>query len=217
MKAVILGCCLVGSLFAQEPISLLNGKDLTGWSVDVPAHDAKKPEKPTFFVEDGMLVTSGKPLGHIYTEASFSDYSLTIEYRFPENAGNCGVMVHSTEKRFHNKMFPRSIEVQMFSGNAGDFITIGEDITGTNGASNPELVGKSKTSRKENLTNKSEKPIGEWNTMVIHCQGDVIVVTVNGDLVNVGTKSSVTKGMIGLQSEGSRVEFRKIELTKLKP
>ena len=66
-----------------------------------------------------------------------------------------------------------------------------------------------------NLTDDSEKPAGEWNTMTIEARGDEIIVHVNGDLVNHGKKATATKGRIALQSEGSEVEFRKVELTPL--
>ena len=43
--------------------------------------------------------------------------------------------------------------------------------------------------------------------------GDEIKVWVNGDLVNHGTKATVTEGQIALQAEGSEVEFQKISLS----
>ena len=52
--------------------------------------------------------------------------------------------------------------------------------------------------------------------MEIVCKGDEVIVHVNGDLVNHGKKSTATKGQIALQAEGTEVEFRKVELTKLK-
>ena len=66
-----------------------------------------------------------------------------------------------------------------------------------------------------NLTDDSEKPLGEWNTMVIECVKDAVKVWVNGDLVNHGTKCTATKGQIALQAEGSEVEFRKLLLTPI--
>lgn len=191
-----------------EPIQLFNGKDLTGWSVDVP----EATDEPTFFARDGMLVTSGKPIGHIYTEGEFENYTLTIEYRFSEKAGNCGVMIHCSTPSFIYKYFPRSIEVQMLSGEAGKLIPIGENIIGIDGKNTPKLVGQPRNRAIERLVKDAEKAAGEWNTMVIHAQKDSLVVLLNGQLINVGTNSSVTKGKIALQSEGVELEFRKLEL-----
>ena len=68
--------------------------------------------------------------------------------------------------------------------------------------------------RIKNLTENSEKPLGEWNTMVIKCIKDSIKVWVNGDLVNVGFNTTAVKGHIAIQSEGSEVEFKKLNLTE---
>jgi hypothetical protein len=65
-----------------------------------------------------------------------------------------------------------------------------------------------------NLTDNSEKPLGEWNRMVVECVGNQIKVWVNGDLVNYGYDTTVQKGQIAIQAEGAEVEFRKIELQK---
>jgi len=67
-----------------------------------------------------------------------------------------------------------------------------------------------------NLTDGLEKPVGEWNNMVIECAGNTIKVWVNGVMVNHGTDCTASKGNIALQTEGSEVEFRKVELTYLK-
>jgi len=66
-----------------------------------------------------------------------------------------------------------------------------------------------------NLTDGSEKPVGEWNKMVVECVADTVKVWVNDALVNYGYNCSVTKGQIAVQAEGSEVEFRKLELTPI--
>ena len=60
-----------------------------------------------------------------------------------------------------------------------------------------------------------EKPAGEWNRMEVICDGDPITNIVNGYVVNVGTKSSLTRGKIMFQSEGAEILFRKIEVRPL--
>lgn len=214
---------LLAAVVTAEPKSLFNGKDLTGWHVDVPATDADKSLPPSFIVRDGKLVSMGKPPGHLITDAEFSDYKLVVEYRFVKEAGNCGVLVHASTPRFLHKMFPQSIEVQMMSNNAGDFWCIGEnievpDMEKRRPRSKPEQAfggGPKDARRIINLTDGSEKPLGEWNTMEIECKGDEVKVHVNGALVNHGFKSTASKGKIALQAEGVEVEFRKVELTEL--
>lgn len=60
-----------------------------------------------------------------------------------------------------------------------------------------------------------EKPAGEWNRMEVICDGDTITNIVNGYVVNVGTKSSLTEGKIQFQSEGAEIHFRTIEIRPL--
>jgi len=47
------------------------------------------------------------------------------------------------------------------------------------------------------------------------CDGDQITNIVNGKVVNVGTRSSLTRGKVLFQSEGAEIFFRKIELTPM--
>ena len=60
-----------------------------------------------------------------------------------------------------------------------------------------------------------EKPAGEWNRLEVFCKGDTITNTLNGQIVNAGTRSSLTEGKIQLQSEGAEIFFRKFEVRPL--
>ena len=206
----------------QKPaIELFNGKDLSGWQADVPEMDTSRNAQNPFIVRNGVLVSLGTPGGHLITDREFQDYRLQVEYRFPSVAGNSGVLVHTSTPRALYKMFPKSIEVQLEHGNAGDFWCIVQDITVPDmeqrrGPKEQWGTTEGKQRRIVNLTDNSEKPIGEWNTMVIECVKDTIKVWENGDLVNYGYRATAQKGKIALQSEGSEVEFRKLELTSIK-
>ena len=201
--------------------SLFNGKDLTGWHPDVPHLDKNPDAKSPFIVREGMLVSLGRPGGHLITDESHQNYRLQVEYRFAGKPGNCGVLVHASTPRALYKMFPKSIEVQMFHRNAGDFWCIVEDITVPDmvkrrGPKEKWGITEGKARRILNLTDDSENPVGQWNTMIIECVGDEVKVWVNGDLVNHGAKCTATKGQIALQAEGSEVEFRTLNLTPIK-
>ena len=204
----------------EKTVDLFNGKDLSGWHLDVPAADNRPDIEETFIVRDGNLVSLGKPNGHLITDAKHKNYRLNIEYRFAGQPGNCGILVHASKPRALYKMFPQSIEVQMNHKHAGDFWCIVEDI------SVPEMVKRrgpkenwgiteGKARRILNLTDGSEKPVGEWNRMMIECVGDEVKVWVNGDLVNHGNNCTATQGQIALQAEGSEVEIRKFTLTPI--
>jgi hypothetical protein len=201
---------------------LFNGTDLTGWVADVPARDSDPNAPDSFVVRDGLLVSLGNPPGHLVTTQEYRDYRLEVEYRFPGKGGNCGVLVHASKPRALYEMFPQSIEVQMNSGDAGDFWCIQENIevpdmeTRRPREEGQEWGGAEGDARRIlNLTNDSEKPLGEWNTMVIEARGDTVTVWVNGDLVNDGFGATADHGKIALQAEGTEVEFRKVEIGPL--
>lgn len=183
--------------------------------MDVPDLEKDSSLRIPFFVREGMLVSLGTPQGHLITEKEYENYRLEVEYRFPGKPGNCGVLVHASTPRALYDMFPKSIEVQMMHQNAGDFWCIREDIQV------PDMVARrgpkenwgteeGKERRVRNLTEDSEKSLGEWNHMVIECKADTVTVWVNGDLVNKGYGATATKGKIALQAEGAEVEFRKV-------
>ena len=208
------------SLSLRQSENLFNGKDLSGWHVDVPKMDNDPDVKSPFIVRNGLLVSLGTPNGHLITDAVYENYRLEVQYRFAAKPGNCGVLVHASTPRALYRMFPKSIEVQMFHKNAGDFWCIVEDISVPNmeqrrGPKEEWGITEGKKRRILNLTDDSENPAGEWNTMVIECLNNSIMVWVNDDLVNHGSDCTAAKGQIALQAEGSEVEFRKIQLTPI--
>ena len=208
------------TLVKSRAKSLFNGKDLTGWHADVPKMDNDPSVKSPFVVRNGLLVSLGKPGGHLITDGSYQNYRLEIEYRFAGQSGNCGALVHVSTPRALYEMFPKSIEVQMMHQNAGDFWCIQEDIAVPDmekrrGPKEKWGVNGDKLRRIPNLTDNSEKPLGQWNAMTIECLGNGIKVWVNGDMVNHGFNATVRQGQIALQAEGAEVEFRKVMLTPI--
>jgi hypothetical protein len=201
---------------------LFNGKDLSNWDADVPARDTNPNAPASFIIRNGMLVSLGKPEGHLVTKQQYRDYRLEAEYRFASKPGNCGILVHASRPRALYKMFPQSIEVQMMSGDAGDFWCIQENIEVPDMEKRrPRKAGEKwggaegDARRILNLTDKSEKPVGEWNTMAIEARGRTIKVWVNGDLVNEGSNATADHGKIAVQAEGAEVEFRRLEIGPL--
>jgi hypothetical protein len=192
---------------AEEPVALFNGRNLDGWTYHLA--DPKVPMEDVWSVKDGKLLCKGTPAGYLLTKKNdFENYVLTLEWRWPGKGGNNGVLVHVTKPGALG-VWPKSLEVQLGSGDAGDFWVIGTTI-------DVENIAKRKQGRRHlNLTDDSEKPLGEWNKMEITCRGDEVIVKVNGDLVNHATNVSQTKGAIALQSEGTPIEFRNIKLQKL--
>jgi hypothetical protein len=225
MNKLFLLAILATSLLAcksssTQSKSLFNGKDLTGWHVDVPDMDKDSTVRNPFIIRNSMLVSLGTPNGHLITDSVYQNYRLEVQYRFAGKPGNCGVLLHASTPRALYGMFPKSIEAQMMHENAGDFWCIVEDISVPDmekrrGPKAQWGTTEEKLRRIINLTDGSEKPLGEWNTMTIECFGNEIKVWVNADLVNHGFDCTANKGQIALQAEGAEVEFRKVELTPI--
>ena len=193
-------------LSAAEPKALFNGKNLDGWTFDVIDEKVKPSE--IWSVADGLLICKGRPPGVIRTAQEYADYELAIEWRWAPGGkpGNSGLLIHASKPR---EMFvwPKSIEVQLGNGNAGDFWTIGEKLT----VPNTTPQGRRWLKRQESV----EKPPGEWNTMRVRCQADTLKVWVNDVLMNEAAGLSATRGALCLQSEGAEIHFRKVELRPL--
>ena len=208
------------TVFSQ--VSLFDGKSLAGWYMDVPDLQKDSSLRRPFIVREGLLVSLGTPGGHLISEKSYDNYILEFEYRFAGKPGNCGVLVHASTPRALYGMFPKSIEVQMMHSNAGDFWCIQEDIqvddmVKRRGPKENWGISEGKERRILNLTDDSEKPLGEWNRMKIKCEGDRVTVWVNGILVNDGYGATAQRGQIALQAEGAEVEFKGLMLTSLRP
>lgn len=154
------------------------------------------------------------------TDSVYSNYRIEVQYRFAGKPGNCGLLVHASTPRALYGMFPKSIEVQIEHTNAGDFWCIEEDISVPDmeerrGDKTRWGINGDKLRKVERLVQNVEKPVGEWNKMVVECKNDEVIVWVNDTLVNHGYKCTASSGHIALQAEGSEVEFRKVSLTKL--
>jgi hypothetical protein len=181
---------------------LFNGKDINNWK---PYLGENGPDPATVWsVKDGVIHCVGKPSGYIRTKDAYRDYVLLVEWRWPKEGGNSGVLVHTTGP---DVVWPKSIECQLHTGDAGDFWVIG----GTDFAEHTDKTER----RVMNKTDNAEKPLGEWNQMKIVAQGDTITVYVNDQEVNKATGSTATGGAICLQSEGTPIEFRRVELQPL--
>ena len=190
----------------KKKTMLWNGKDFTGWKLFL--RDRAADVAKTWSVTNGLVRCTGRPAGYMRTENDYADYLFHVEWRWPEKAGNNGVLVHMSGE---DKVWPRSLECQLHSGNAGDFWVIDGIEIAEHAKGGPRVKGR----RTIKLKDSSEKPLGQWNAYDIVCKDDWIVVFVNGVLQNVGTKCSDKSGKICLQSEGAVIEYRNIYIEPL--
>jgi hypothetical protein len=186
-----------------ENVRLFNGKDLSGWIFYLKDKSVNPAE--VFMVRDGVIHITGSPFGYMRTRDTYSDYRLRLEWRWPVEATNSGVFIHS---QVPDTIWIKTIECQLAAGNAGDLLCM-------NGTDMNEHRDKSSIIVKK-MHPSSEKPVGEWNTMEVICKSNTIEVIINGILQNKGTGLNVSSGHICLQSEGKDIQFRNVVLTREK-
>lgn len=194
--------------------ALFNGKNLDGWKA--VSADPAVPMQDVWSVRDGAIVCQGKPLGYLYTDQTFTNYRLHVEYRWtpgakPDNSGIFG-RINGTPRPL-----PRCLETQLKSGNAGDLYCFhGMSINGDSARfkfiPNHEIGGDL---RGVSRIRGQEKPAGEWNHMLIEVNGANAGVWMNGTKVNEATGIEVIAGPVGLQSEGGQIEFRAVQIERL--
>jgi len=198
----------IRDLEATRPneVALFNGSTLEGWHAVVPGAE-KAGIKPldVWSVADGVLTCKGTPGGYIRTEKKYTNYVLRLQWRFmPGKAGNSGVLLRMVGE---DKVWPKSVEAQLQSGQAGDFWNIDEFKM---------TVEKSRTTgRNTKRTHTAERPLGEWNEYEIIVNKGDVVLHVNGEELNRATDVEEVAGYICLQSEGAEIQFKNIRLTPL--
>ena len=188
----------------QQKESLFNGKNLDGWTIFVDK-SIISPED-FFYVNDGMIECVGVPMGYLRTIKEYSNYQLHIEWRYPEDPTNSGVFLHTNGPEL---IWPAHYQGQLKYQNAGDFIVHGVGVSATIG----DTVYVSSDTLKPlipKLNPTNENPAGEWNSYDITCTGSTIELRVNGLLQNTATNCSLTSGGIGLQAEGSKIQYRNL-------
>lgn len=213
MKRLLISLCLGLSVLltgCTRQIRIFNGQNLSGWKPYL-GEQSVSPER-IWSVHSGIIRCEGKPNGYIRTTRTYSNYKLHLEWRWPEAPTNSGVLLNITGA---DQVWPNCIEAQLRSGDAGDLILIGEDVTlAVNG--NPLQPKDSRYLRIPRINpSSSEKKAGQWNTYDILNKNGTIEVRINGVLQNKGTNCSLASGYIGLQSEGSPIEFRNIFIEPL--
>jgi hypothetical protein len=213
--AMVVGLGLAATAAADEAVKLFNGRDLAGWGCYLVEPGKKLAD--VWSVKDGVLVCKGEPMGYLSTGEEFTDFKLVVEWRWAPGGkpGNSGVLLRITGEP---RALPECYEAQLQHGNAGDIYGFqGRPVEGeaARKVSKPghELGGDLSGLKK---IMGAEKPAGEWNRYEITLQGDKLSLVVNGEPVNEASGLKVVPGRIGFQSEGGEIQFRTIELTRIR-
>ncbi len=174
-----------------------------------------KPES-VWWVQDGVLVCKGEPLGCLVTTENYINYKLEVEYRWApgKKPGNSGIFGRVNGPA---RGLPRCLETQLHPDNAGDVLGLqGMKVTGD--PARVKLISKHAVAGDINLVGRivgAERPHGEWNKVEILVQGDRVTVWFNGTKVNEAYGAEVIPGPVGLQSEGGEIHFRNVRITPM--
>jgi hypothetical protein len=197
---------------AETSTSLFDGASLEGWSHVLVGEGVKKED--VWSVKDGILICKGTPLGYLFTDKSYQDFTLGFEWRWAPGAtpGNSGVLLRIAGEPA--TFMPKCVEAQLKHENAGDIWGFfGAGIDGPaeriQEIKNHESLGNFRGVKKIKM---AEKAPGEWNHYEIKVSGSSLELKVNGELVNQASGLDVLPGPIGLQSEGAEIHFRNIRL-----
>ena len=218
LVAGMLTLLLLGGSAPPDPpaaVDLFNGENLAGWSHflldDSVSRDA------VWSVVDGVLVCAGTPMGYLYTDERYQDFTLSLDWRWApgQTPGNSGVLlrIHGDAVSF----LPQCVEAQLQHGNVGDLWAFyGASIDG-NPKRSSVIQGHKELGDFEGIRKMRslEKTAGEWNHYVVTVRGSNITVRLNGALVNEAHGLNVRSGPIGLQSEGGEIHFRNIQIEPL--
>jgi hypothetical protein len=215
LTLALLVCLTISSMAqADEPMQLFDGKTLAGWGSFSIKDDVKLAD--VWSVKDGMIVCKGKPLGYLYTQKTFTNYRLIVEWRWApgKKPGNSGVLLRITGE---HKFLPKCVEAQLQNGSAGDIWAFAGATCKGSPARTRQVKGNKRLGDFVGVgkIKANEKRPGEWNRYEITMEGEVLSLIVNGEQVNVASGMDVVAGQIGLQSEGAEIHFRKVELTPL--
>ncbi len=214
MKKFTIHCIILCCLFvfilnhcSHKTIELWNGSDFTGWEFIIENDSVDVNE--VWSIQNGIIHCKGIPNGYMRTVSDYADYILYLQWRWSEKESNSGVLLHIQEP---DQVWPNCIECQLQAGNAGDFVIMGNGEITVGGE---KFINTRRFGRIQKKQESTEKAVGEWNSYKIICQNNMITCYVNDVLQNEGTEAFVSKGKIGLQSEGGPVEFRNIHLVLL--
>lgn len=177
------------------PVSLFNGRDLTGWTV----HGTER-----WFVEDGELVCESGPdagYGYLATEDTYRDFDLTLEFK-QQADGNSGVFFRS------------HLDGTEISGWQAEVAPPGSSTGGIY-----ESYGRGWLARPEPEKDDA-LAMGEWNTLRVRVVSANVTTWLNGvEMVSLTDEQiGLAEGHVALQIHdggGIRVRWRNIRITEM--
>ena len=155
---IVLAAIVFAAVIHAQPEQLFNGKDLTGWQMVGPGR---------FTIENGMMKTEGGMGLLWYTGRKIGNETLRVVFKTTGDRDNSGVIVRMPEA-------PSDAWYGVHNGYEIQIDAAGPDEWHQTGS----IYSLSKAEK------KSQKPVGEWNTMEIQMDGQLTRISLNGVVVN---------------------------------
>ena len=191
-------------------ITLFDGKDLSAW---------QEPAAKKWKIEDGVLAFQ-KGCGNLWTKEKFGDFVLDLEVKVTKGT-NSGIFLRSAQGE--KNWLHGSFEIQVLDS-FGDRKPGKHDMGAMYDCLAPSVA--------------AEKPVGEWNHMVITFQGNNLKVELNDKAIivanlddwkeahknpdgsankfNTAYKDMAKVGHLGLQDHGAPVWYRNVKIKPIK-
>lgn len=203
LKAILFVLSIIQLSISAQKSTIFSTENSKKWEI-ILSNKSKSPNE-VFNFDNGILKVGTVTPGYIRTKKEYKNYSLSVEWRWTKKAGNSGVLLHIQK---NDTVWPVCFQIQQKADAAGDIICM-------NGLWAKECTDKIKfTVPKMQATN--EKSIGEWNSMKVISKNGTLTVFINDLLQNKITGMTKTKGFIGFQAEGCEMEFRNLEIKKVR-
>lgn len=181
------------------------GKELDNWTRGpIPPAGRLNPQNQWSIEEaTGYLVCEGDK-GHEWLrfDKEVGDFILHVEFRYtPVTTGKAN---YNSGVYARNSADARVWHQAQIGGGSGGYL-FGETM-------------KDGKLARINLSKEAEKrvkPAGEWNALEITCKGRDMTLWVNGGMTCAWHDCEVSRGYVGLEAEGYRIEFRNVLLKEL--
>ena len=189
-RPLLLASLLFCSLAAAEPEKIFNGTSLDGW----------KPKGAAYWTAaEGILKGESddkKQASVLWTEKSFKDFTLDLEFRFSGDVDSGIFLRHEND------------QIQI-----GTSRSLKRDMTAS------PYIGSKGRYPQEAAGVKELLKIGEWNKLKIVAKGNTYTVSLNGkQVIEYVSDTAKESGPLGLQIHAGvkmKVEFREVTVNPL--
>jgi hypothetical protein len=170
--------------------------------------DAQILNGGAFTIENGILRAEG-PNGWLRFPGMARDFRMRVELRFVTDVGDSGIFFRALPDGEFNRGWPnRSYQVQLLSPLAGGRLPPVGGIF-------RHVMPPGETALNTAAVQAAFTGTNEWQLVEIEVTGSEVTVALNGTPVTRASGIADVSGYIGIQSETSAVEFRRIDIQEL--